>query len=51
MAVTKRKDGRWQVTYRDYSQKLISKYSPKGVKGKQEAYAYDAKVKATKADI
>ncbi len=26
MAVTKRKNGRWQVVFRDYNQRVVSKY-------------------------
>lgn len=48
MSICKRKDGRWQVTYRD-SGRIRSKSFPAGRKGKREAEAFDAEIKLKKA--
>ena len=49
MSVYKRKDGRWQATYRDYQGKVRSKTFPKGRKGKTKAEQFEATVYYDKA--
>ena len=48
MSVCKRKDGRWQVTFRD-GPKVRSRTFPPGREGKKKAKAFDADVKHKKA--
>ena len=49
MSVCKRKDGRWQVNYRDERGKPTSKTFPKGKAGKNKAAAFDAQIRYNKA--
>jgi len=48
MSICKRKDGRWQVTYRDNG-RVRSKSFPSGRAGKRDAEAFDADIRLKKA--
>lgn len=48
MSICQRKDGRWQVTFRD-GPKVRTRTFPKGREGKKQAQAFDADVKLKKA--
>ena len=48
MSIYHRKDGRWQVTYRDEDGKLHNRTFPKGKKGKSDAEEFEVEVKYNK---